>query len=597
MGAATVTSDKLVYAKSVGIDCIEVSINQQASQSTIDFIDGDAAMITLLSDIKTAADNADIQIWSIHMPYGSSIDLSLIDEAAREKVVALQKKAIRMLAVLQPKYILFHPSHYLGLNERQARINQLVASIKEIKPVVDSIGAHILIENLLGPELLKDATHERPLCRTVEESLSIMSLMDDDVFFVADLNHIKHPENLILAMGSRLKSLHVSDGDGEVECHYLPCYDLGGTVDWTAVLTALNEVDYQGPFLYELHSYNDLTDLPQCYCSLYQSCWGQSPCPTATLTSVGNAWVYRQDFDSLASTNATVNPKYHTFLRGKTLAGWYACSSQNATNTYKADNGSYYYGTSLFSYGGLTKQFGGTGQTDRAMGSVCSAGGYTNFGVLLYNNTGATVNDLTIQYAGEAWKQGTESNKSAGGLVFSFYKNPAYYVSSQVGDGSTTVPSLGFTPPCTGASDDTDVKVLLPLDGNVAANRTVISGKLTGLSWSVGETLLLRWKQDVATSTSLTAQWGLAVDDLTITVEETATALPAAISAQKMSLYRSGDSVWLKATPGEWLEVYTIIGQLAKRMLLSNEYTQIDGLQKGMLYLLRVGNERRKIVI
>lgn len=596
MGAATVTSDKLVYAKSVGIDCIEVSINQQASQSTIDFVDGDEAMMTLLSDIKKSADDAGIQIWSIHMPYGSQIDLSLINDTAREKVVAFQKKAIRMLAVLQPKYILFHPSHYLGLNERQARIDQLVASVKEIKPVVDSIGAHIVIENLLGLELLKDATRERPLGRTVEESLSILSLMDDDVFFIADLNHIKNPENLILAMGSRLKSLHVSDGDGEVECHYLPCDGLGGTVNWTAVLTALNKVNYQGPFLYELSSYNDLADLPQCYYSLYQDCCGQVACPTAALTPVNNAWVYQQHFDSLASTNATVDPKYHTFLRGKTLAGWYACSSQNATNTYKADNGSYYYGTSLFSYGCMTKQLGGVGDTDRALGGVCSASGFTNFGILLCNNTGATINTLAVSYAGEAWKKGTESNKTAGGLVFSFFQNPACYVSAQTGEGCTTVPSLSFIPPCAGASNDTDVKVLMPLDGNAAANRTIVSGKLTGLNWGAGETLLLRWKQQVVTSTPLTAQWGLAVDDLTLTAEGP-TALAGETQTQKLQLYRTKDSVWVKGVPGQWLEVYNPIGLLVKRILLTGEYTEMNGLEKGQLYLLTVGAERQKVVI
>jgi len=274
MGVATITGEKLTNAKSVGIDYIEVSINVQADHTNSSFKDGDDAMRKLLANIKKYADNAGIKIWSIHMPYGPNLDLSLTDETARKKVVDFQKKAIEMVAVLQPEYLLFHPSHFLGLNERQTRIDNLVKSVKEIKPSVESIGAHIVIENLLGPELLKDSTHERPLCRTIEETLSIMSRMDDDVYSIADLNHIKNPEKLILALGHRLKSLHVSDGDGIKECHYVPCEGLGN-VDWTAVLKALNDVGYQGPFLYEVKKNNNLKDLSDCYNSLYNNYCGK----------------------------------------------------------------------------------------------------------------------------------------------------------------------------------------------------------------------------------------------------------------------------------------------------------------------------------
>jgi len=519
MGAATITTEKLVYAKSVGIDYIEVSINVQADHTNLCFTDGDDSMEKLLADIKKAADNAGIKIWSIHMPYGSNIDLSLTDETARKKVVDFQKKAIEMLAVLQPQYILFHPSHHLGLNERPARINSLLKSVKEIKPKVESIDAHIVIENLLGAELLKDATHERPLCRTVEEMLSIMSMMDDDVYSIVDLNHIKNPEKLILALGHRLKSLHVSDGDGLKECHYVPCEGLG-TVDWTAVLSALDQVGYDGPFMYEVKKYNNLKDLPECYNSLYKSYCGKQVYPAAVFTQSGKSWTYKQDFNSLPSANNLVEPKYFTFERGKTINGWFAGSSQNIAYSYKADNGSYFYGTSMISYGNLYKKFGGKGDKDRALGCVCSVGGSTNFGIILQNNTGSIINELSITYTGEAWKQGTENNKNQGGLTFSYEKKPSDYISAKTSKKSTAVDALNFIPTCAGTADYTDIKVLLPLDGNADQNRSIKTFRLTNLNLGCNETILLRWDQKVVTSTPLTAQWGLAIDDLTITVTD-----------------------------------------------------------------------------
>ena len=519
MGAATITGEKLSEAKSAGIDYIEVSINVQADHTNAGFTDGDDAMRTLLANIKKYADHADIKIWSIHMPYGTNLDLSLTDEDARQKVVDFQKKAIGMLAVLKPEYILFHPSHYLGLNERQARIDNLIRSVKEIKPNVESIGAHIVIENLLGPELLKDATRERPLCRTVEETLSIMSKMDDDVYSIADLNHIKNPEKLILALGHRLKSLHVSDGDGIKECHYVPCEGLGN-VDWKAVLKALNDVGYQGPFLYEVKKYNNLKNLSDCYNSLYNNYCGRQEYAAATFIKAGKGWVYEQDFNSLPSVNNVAEPKYYTFESGKTIPGWYACSSMKTACSYKADNGNYFYGTSIFSYGNMSKKFGGKGDKDRAMGSVCSGSGNANFGIILRNNTGAPIHELTVTYTGEVWKQGTESNKVAGGLCFSYQKMPSDYISTGTDKNGIPVEALNFIPTCAGAADYTDIKVLLPLDGNAENNRSVKTCKLANLNLSNNETLLLRWDQKVVTATPLTAQWGLAIDDLTITVEK-----------------------------------------------------------------------------
>lgn len=593
MGASGVTLDKLIDAKSVGVDYIEVSINLQASQTNVNFTAGDEAMKTLIASIKKSADDAGIKVWSVHMPYGANIDLSLTNDAARKKVVAFHKKAIGMVAVLQPEYILFHPSYYLGLNERQSRINSLVKSVKEIKSSVDSIGAHIVIENMLGPEILKDATHERPLCRTVEETLSIMSMMDDDVYSIVDLNHIKNPEKLILALGSRLKSLHVSDGNGEAECHYMPCEGLG-TVDWTAVLSALNKVDYQGPFLYETSAYHDLTDLQECYYTLYKNYCNKPAYATATFTRSDKGWTYEQNFDSLLATNNTVEPKYHTFEGGKTITGWYACSSQNATNSYKSDNGSYFYGTSIFSYGYMSSQFGGTADTDRAMGGLCSTNGYANFGIILRNNTGAPIKGLNVTYTGETWKQGTEYNKNTGGLFFSFRKNPFYYTSISP-EGGIPVEALNFIPPCAGTADNIGLNVIRPMDGNTDANRTIKTGRLTNIDLGCDETILLRWGQNVVTSTPLTTQWGLAIDDLTITIED-ASDIDTEKSSKKLVAYQTGKSVWVKGTPGEFLEVYNLTGQLTKRVLLNGEYMEISGLQKGYLYLLKTCSERMKII-
>lgn len=258
----------MLYAKSVGVDYVEISFGSLIDGNR-NFKVSDEEMSALMRKAKKAADEAGIRVWSIHMPFGKRIDLSLTDEAERRQVLALHRKVLGYCKILEPEIILFHPSYYLGLNEREARKKQLVKSATELNETVRSMKATMVIENMLGPELLVDAERERPLCRTVEETVEIMNRLPKSIYAAVDMNHIKNPENLIRALGKRLKSVHIADGTGEAENHYFPCSGQG-TNNWTAILAALHEARYSGPFLYE-SAVDDVRDLKACYDSMYSS--------------------------------------------------------------------------------------------------------------------------------------------------------------------------------------------------------------------------------------------------------------------------------------------------------------------------------------
>lgn len=261
-----ITPQKMAYAKSVGIDFIELSLKGFIDNNR-NFNFNDAEIIRQVKAAKKTLNESGIKVWSIHIPYGKNIDISLPDESEREKVIALHKKVLKHLEILEPQIILFHPSWYLGLNERELRKTQMIKSATELNKEVRKIKATMVIENMLGPELKVDAQRERPLCRTVEETVEIMNRLPGNIYSAIDMNHIKHPEKLIRAMGKRLKSIHVADGNGKQENHYFPCSDKGEN-DWTEILTALNEVGYKGPCMYEC-AFNDVKELKDCYETLY----------------------------------------------------------------------------------------------------------------------------------------------------------------------------------------------------------------------------------------------------------------------------------------------------------------------------------------
>ena len=209
------TYETFAEAKRAGIDAIEISASTLfLNKEMTDDRQIEARCRQLKRDLKRAG----IEIWSVHMPFGREIDLSQTDEAVRQRSVELHRRVLRFCKILSPRIVLFHPSWYLGHGERDARIAQLVRSVGELLPDAKKIGARVVIENMLGYELVKDGNYERPLGRTVEEVLHIMSLVPREVDAAVDTNHIDNPELLISALGRRVRTIHVSDGDGRSEC-------------------------------------------------------------------------------------------------------------------------------------------------------------------------------------------------------------------------------------------------------------------------------------------------------------------------------------------------------------------------------------------
>lgn len=264
-----ITPEKMVEAKTAGIDYIETSFGGLLNEKSRTLKVSEAELMQKVTAVKKMTDSAGIKIWSVHMPYAQEVDLSLLDEKARQEVVALHRRLLAYARVLQPQVILFHPSYYLGINEREERKNQMVKSARELHRSVKKLKATMVIENMLGPELQAPGGRERPLCRSVEEMMEILNRLPRHIYAAVDMNHIKNPELLIQTLGSRLRSVHVADGTGEREDHYLPCSGQGKN-NWNAILAALYGAGYHGPFLFETKNTN-AKELSECYQSLYKA--------------------------------------------------------------------------------------------------------------------------------------------------------------------------------------------------------------------------------------------------------------------------------------------------------------------------------------
>ncbi|HMU47755.1 MAG TPA: T9SS type A sorting domain-containing protein [Chitinophagaceae bacterium] len=193
--------------------------------------------------------------------------------------------------------------------------------------------------------------------------------------------------------------------------------------------------------------------------------------------------VYNQDFNTLANSGtSSVLP-----------TGWVLSEGgSNANALYAAGTGS--------SNTGDTYSFGSIASTDRAFGGLQSGALIPTIGFYVTNNLGATITSIQISYTGEQWRLGATGRTDR--LDFQYSLNAASLTTGTW----TDVDALDFITPNT--------TTLGALDGNAAANKTLISSIITNINIPSGTNFFFRWTDlNIAGSED-----GLSIDDFTLTV-------------------------------------------------------------------------------
>lgn len=232
--------------------------------------------------------------------------------------------------------------------------------------------------------------------------------------------------------------------------------------------------------------------------------WAQ----TVSYTTAGAN--YSQNFDGLITTGATNNAANGPFeitnanFAGSNVPGWYVEKyGGSGTGVFFSANDGASNSGSVFSYGT-------TSATDRALGALASGTRISRAGVLLTNNTGATLNSLTISFVTEMWRKGNAAVAHV--YPFSYKINAA-----GINDATDFIPVTGLnlvTPNLTGTND-------LARNGNDPNFRTAVTQTITGISWPAGQTLALRW-DDVNEAGN---DDGLAIDDFVFSASASAAAV------------------------------------------------------------------------
>ena len=187
------------------------------------------------------------KVISFHVPFSGIDDLSNPDETARKRAVSRFRAHYPAIREFACKLVVLHPSMEIRSNvkaERDERMDCLKRSLREVEGELKELGVQLALEFL--PRLC--------LGNKLSDMDQILEGMDPELFGVCfDVNHIMNQYPLIpeitRKLGKRLFTTHISDYNGIDECHWLPGM---GVIDWQGFVEALRDIDYRGPFNYEI---------------------------------------------------------------------------------------------------------------------------------------------------------------------------------------------------------------------------------------------------------------------------------------------------------------------------------------------------------
>lgn len=229
-------SELMKRYKDGGVDCIELSFSYK-------YFYGELDLIHRAAEIKEDARRCGLELWSVHLPFSGDLDISHFDDEKRRFTMKTNLELIDAAAEAGISVAVVHPSSEpIADTDRQKRLAYSKSNLRILAEKAKDAGMRLAVENL-------------PRTCLCNHSRDVSFMLDgiDDLYVAYDTNHLLMQDNaeFIAAVGGRIITLHVSDYDFVDERHQMP---LEGKNDWKAIIEALDDAGYRGPWMYEVGS-------------------------------------------------------------------------------------------------------------------------------------------------------------------------------------------------------------------------------------------------------------------------------------------------------------------------------------------------------
>lgn len=196
-----------------------------------------------LGDITKSAKEEGVDTWSFHLPFYpfEVIDPASLDADVRKNTVERLSVLIKRAASHGFKHAVVHPSgEPISAEDRPAAIEYAKESLFSLAETAKESGIVLAVEDL-----------PRTCLGNCSKELSELVSAHPDLRVCFDVNHLlfePHAE-FLKALGEKIATVHISDYDFINERHWLP---LEGKIDWAELMQGLNDIGYNGVFMYEV---------------------------------------------------------------------------------------------------------------------------------------------------------------------------------------------------------------------------------------------------------------------------------------------------------------------------------------------------------
>lgn len=225
-----ITEQLMADYRRTGIEAIEVSLGAESFPKA-DF-----------KEYARLADQYGIELWSLHLPIAPQQHYDVSNKNATVEAMAYQTELIKRAAeTMGIKHFVIHSGgEPLQESERTERVKLAGEKLSILADLAEPYGADIAIEGLPRTCLGRDS----------DEILAMLAY-DDRLRVCFDANHLfrESEVDFIRKIGKKIVTTHISDRDHINERHWLPGE---GILDWNAILDALEEVGYNGVWMYEI---------------------------------------------------------------------------------------------------------------------------------------------------------------------------------------------------------------------------------------------------------------------------------------------------------------------------------------------------------
>ncbi len=194
-------------------------------------------------EVAEYSKETDVEVRSIHLPYYpfEIFDLSSPDATVRNAAIKKQAELIARASEIGTRIAVIHPSGEPYTDEERSErlkcAQEALSTLAHKASVYDTI---VAVENL-----------PRTCLGNCIADMKYLIAGNDALRICFDTNHLLTESNadFIRSLGHLFVNMHVSDYDFVDEKHWMP-YE--GKTDWIELVTLLEQVGYQGPFLYEV---------------------------------------------------------------------------------------------------------------------------------------------------------------------------------------------------------------------------------------------------------------------------------------------------------------------------------------------------------